>query len=171
MYQTTNKIIPLSQLEAVGQLSRSSGCRVVATSGCFDLLHPGHVQFLQKARTLFGNYLIVFLNSDASVRRLKGNGRPFFSQDERALMVAALESVSKVVIFDSDTPESVLAVLQPNSYVKGPNYRIEDMPETGIVQQYGGEVFTLPYLSEHCTTRILNRLQTAPEGRKGKKRR
>ncbi len=151
------KICPLSKIQKHCDLLRRLGDRIVATSGCFDMLHPGHVLFLHRARELFGTHLIVCLNSDDSVRRLKGKDRPLFTVADRALMLAALESVATVVVFSDDTPEGVLEAVQPHNYVKGPDYRDEDLAEASVVLKYGGEVHTLPYLSEHRTTALLER--------------
>lgn len=170
MLRLERKVVRLSQIAEHCQILRTLGNRIVATSGCFDLLHPGHVLFLHQARSLYGNHLIVCLNADASVTRLKGKDRPFFPAKDRALMLAALEAVDTVVLFLDDTPEAVLHAIQPDVYVKGCDYQVENLPEAAVVTQYGGEVHTLPYLSEYRTSMIADRLCGTQKG-KGRKQR
>jgi D-beta-D-heptose 7-phosphate kinase/D-beta-D-heptose 1-phosphate adenosyltransferase len=170
MLRLEHKVVRLSQIREHCQILRSLGNHIVATSGCFDLLHPGHVLFLHQARSLYGTHLIVCLNSDKSVTRLKGKDRPLFDVKDRALMLAALEAVDTIVVFDDDTPEGVLEGIQPNVYVKGPDYRAEDLLEAAVVREYGGEVHTVPYLSEHRTTALLERPQALPGAKRRKRR-
>ncbi|HTI35748.1 MAG TPA: PfkB family carbohydrate kinase [Miltoncostaea sp.] len=139
---------------AGGAGRRPDGVRTVATGGCFDLLHAGHVATLHAARAL-GDRLVVLLNSDASVRRLKGPGRPVMRQDERAAMLRALRCVDEVVVFDDDTPEAVLARLAPDVWVKGGDYAADDLPEAAVVRALGGEVATVPYDAGRSTTRLI----------------
>jgi rfaE bifunctional protein nucleotidyltransferase chain/domain len=131
---------------------------VVATGGCFDLLHAGHIQTLAAARTL-GDCLIVCLNSDESVRRLKGDPRPLQSQQDRARVLAALRVVDAVVVFDEDTPMALLDRLRPDIWVKGGDYTSDQLPETDLVRQWGGEVVTVGYLGGRSTSRLLARAQ------------
>ncbi len=133
---------------------RARGGRVVATGGCFDLLHAGHVASLQAARRL-GECLVVCLNSDASARRLKGPGRPVVAEEDRAAVLAALECVDAVVIFDEPTPEAVLSRLRPDIFAKGGDYAVADLPEAALLRSWGGEVMLLPYLEGRSTTRLL----------------
>jgi rfaE bifunctional protein nucleotidyltransferase chain/domain/rfaE bifunctional protein kinase chain/domain len=134
--------------------TRAAGGRVVATGGCFDLLHAGHVAMLEAARSL-GDCLVVLLNSDASVRRLKGPDRPLVHQDDRAAVLSALRCVDAVVVFDEDTPERALAELAPDVFAKGADYAPEDLPEAATVRRLGGEVVTLPYVAGRSTTRLI----------------
>lgn len=127
---------------------------VVATGGCFDLLHPGHVATLRAARAL-GDRLVVCLNSDASVRRLKGPGRPVVGQEDRAAVLEALECVDQVVVFDEDTPTAVLRRLRPDVWVKGGDYAVADLPEAEALDEWGGRVVVLPFLEGRSTTRII----------------
>ncbi len=133
---------------------RQLGGTVVATGGCFDLLHAGHVATLQAARAL-GDCLVVCLNSDASVRRLKGSGRPLQPELDRARVLAALECVDAVVIFDQDTPCSVLPDIRPDLWAKGGDYSGLDLPEAEVLAQWGGEVVTVPYLPGRSTTALV----------------
>jgi rfaE bifunctional protein nucleotidyltransferase chain/domain/rfaE bifunctional protein kinase chain/domain len=139
---------------AGGAGRRPAGVRTVATGGCFDLLHAGHVATLHAARAL-GDRLVVLLNSDASVRRLKGPGRPVTHQDERAAMLRALRCVDEVVVFDEDTPEAALARLAPDVWVKGADYAADELPEAAVVRALGGEVATVPYVAGRSTTRLI----------------
>jgi D-beta-D-heptose 7-phosphate kinase / D-beta-D-heptose 1-phosphate adenosyltransferase len=139
---------------AGGAGRRPPGVRTVATGGCFDLLHAGHVATLHAARAL-GDRLVVLLNSDASVRRLKGQGRPVMRQDERAAMLRALRCVDEVVVFDEDTPEAALARLAPDVWVKGADYAADDLPEAAVVRALGGEVATVPHVAGRSTTRLI----------------
>jgi rfaE bifunctional protein nucleotidyltransferase chain/domain/rfaE bifunctional protein kinase chain/domain len=134
--------------------TRAAGGRVVATGGCFDLLHAGHVAMLEAARAL-GDCLVVLLNSDASVRRLKGSDRPLVHQDDRAALLSALRCVDAVVVFDEDTPERALADLAPDVFAKGADYAPDDLPEAATVRRLGGEVVTLPYIAGRSTTRLI----------------
>ncbi len=136
---------------------RSRGKRVVFTNGCFDLLHPGHIAYLTEAKAL-GDVLVVGLNSDASVRRLKGPKRPLLSQEERRTMLLALRMVDDVAIFDEDTPNALIAALKPDIHVKGGDYNVDDLPETAVVRAYGGEVKILKFLDGFSTSGIIERI-------------
>jgi rfaE bifunctional protein nucleotidyltransferase chain/domain/rfaE bifunctional protein kinase chain/domain len=135
---------------------RARGGKVVATGGCFDVLHAGHIASLDAARRL-GDALVVLLNADDSVRRLKGPGRPVVGQQDRARVLAALRSVDAVVVFDEDDPRAALNLLRPDIWVKGGDYTPEQLPEAADVRGWGGEVTVLPYLSGRSTTAILQR--------------
>ena len=131
--------------------------RWVFTNGCFDLLHAGHVASLEAARAL-GDGLVVGLNSDSSVRALKGPTRPVIPQGDRAIVLAALECVDAVVVFDEATPEALLDALRPQIHAKGGDYIAEDLPEYALVRSWGGEVRILPILEGRSTTTILARM-------------
>ncbi len=133
---------------------RRAGGTVVATGGCFDLLHAGHVHMLQGARRL-GDCLVVLLNSDDSIRRLKGPDRPLQRQGDRASVLAALDCVDAVVIFDEDTPVQALERLRPDLFAKGADYAVADLPEARTLARWGGEAVVLPYLQGRSTTRLL----------------
>jgi D-beta-D-heptose 7-phosphate kinase/D-beta-D-heptose 1-phosphate adenosyltransferase len=138
----------------LAEREHAAGRRLIATGGCFDLLHAGHVQMLQAARAL-GDALIVCLNSDASVAALKGDSRPLVAQTARAAVLEALESVDAVIVFDEPTPEQAIARLRPDVWVKGGDYAEEDLPEAPTVRAYGGEVVVLPHFRGHSTTRLI----------------
>lgn len=142
----------LSTVEEV----RQRGGVVVATGGCFDVLHPGHVRMLAAARAL-GDCLVVCLNSDRSVRRLKGDDRPVNGEAERIEVLRALECVDEVIVFGEDTPEHVLRRLRPDVWVKGGDYTAELLPEADVVRSWGGRTVVVPYHRGHSTTEILSR--------------
>lgn len=131
------KLRSLEQLKDLVSKQKSEGHRVVFANGCFDVLHVGHVRYLQEAREK-GDILIVGLNSDASVRRLKGEGRPVLDQDARAILLGALECVDFIVIFEDDTVDRLLIELKPHLHCKGSDYSPETVPEKETVKQYGG---------------------------------
>ncbi|HRK20205.1 MAG TPA: D-glycero-beta-D-manno-heptose 1-phosphate adenylyltransferase [Fimbriimonadaceae bacterium] len=139
-------------------LSLRQGRKLVFTNGVFDILHAGHVEYLQAARKL-GDFLIVGLNSDASVRALgKGAGRPINPLEDRALVVGALRCVDGVIGFEQTTPNALIEALRPEVHVKGGDYDPESMPETPLVRSYGGEVVILPLRPGRSTTGILRKL-------------
>ena len=130
--------------------------RVVFTNGCFDLLHTGHVEHLAQAKAL-GDVLVVGLNSDASVRRLKGAVRPLLAEADRAAALAALGSVDAVTVFDEDTPLELISALLPDVLVKGGDYDLDGIVGRKMVEEAGGEVRVLPYLEGYSTTGMLDR--------------
>ena len=140
--------------------ARARGATVVATGGCFDLLHAGHARTLEAARRLAGDdgVLVVCLNSDASVRRLKGPERPVVAEADRAEMLSALAAVDAVAVFDEDDPRAVLDRLRPDVWVKGGDYATDELLETPLVRSWGGEVVAVPYHAGRSSTRLLARL-------------
>ncbi len=151
------KILGLEAL--LGRLARrrARGETVVFTNGCFDILHPGHVRYLEAAREL-GDLLVVGLNSDASVRRIKGPPRPVCTQEERAVVLAGLRSVDYVVIFDEDTPLALIDAVRPDILVKGGDWRVEEIVGREVVERSGGRVVTIPVVEGKSTTGILERI-------------
>jgi D-beta-D-heptose 7-phosphate kinase/D-beta-D-heptose 1-phosphate adenosyltransferase len=137
---------------------KRNGRRVVFTNGCFELLHPGHIRLLEQARSL-GDALIVGLNSDASVKQLKGEGRPVIPERERAEILAALECVDAVVIFDAPTPCEVISQLLPNILVKGDDWPLDQIVGREEVETAGGEVVRVPILRGYSTTAILKKIR------------
>jgi rfaE bifunctional protein nucleotidyltransferase chain/domain len=139
-------------------LGLRTGKRLVFTNGVFDLLHAGHVRYLQQARAL-GDLLIVGVNTDESVRRLsKGPDRPINSLEDRILILEALKSIDGAVAFDEDTPEALISLLKPEVHVKGGDYKEENLPEASVVRSYGGDVVILPLLPGRSTTYALRKL-------------
>ena len=148
------RVIDLAETARVRAEAKFAGRRVVFTNGYFDLLHVGHVRYLQAARAL-GDLLIVGVNNDATARRFKGPGRPIISEDGRAEMVAALACVGWVVLFEEDTAQRLVSILKPDVYAKGGDYDRATLPEAPIVEAYGGQVVLLPYQTGHSTTAIV----------------
>jgi rfaE bifunctional protein nucleotidyltransferase chain/domain/rfaE bifunctional protein kinase chain/domain len=139
---------------AVADAVRARGGTVVATGGCFDLLHPGHVHTLEAARAL-GECLIVCLNSDTSVRRLKGEGRPLVGQDDRAAVLRALRCVDGVLVFEEETPAAALERLRPDVWAKGGDYAGRELPESAVLERWGGQVVVVPFLDGRSSTRLI----------------
>lgn len=142
-------------LERYGRPRRG---RLVFTNGCFDLLHPGHVHYLDAARRM-GDTLVVGVNTDDSVSRLKGPNRPLVSEHDRAIVLAALDSVDAVTLFDEDTPRELIAALLPDVLVKGGDYAIADIVGREEVEGAGGQVLTIPFVPGYSTTSLLKRIQ------------
>jgi glycerol-3-phosphate cytidylyltransferase len=136
-----------------------SGARIVFTNGCFDLLHPGHVSYLWAARSL-GDALVVGLNSDVSVGRLKGPLRPIVPERDRAIVLGALQTVDAVIPFSEDTPVRLMRELKPATYVKGGDYRVEDLPEAEVAAEIGAEVKILPFEPGYSTTALIERIRS-----------
>jgi rfaE bifunctional protein nucleotidyltransferase chain/domain/rfaE bifunctional protein kinase chain/domain len=149
-------VIAGSSEDSVIARVRAAGGTVVATGGCFDLIHPGHVATLRAARGL-GDCLVVCINSDDSVRRLKGPSRPLVTAADRARVLQALEFVDAVVVFDEDTPAEVLDRLRPDVWAKGGDYAGADLPEAAVLRRWGGQAVVLPYLDGHSTTALVER--------------
>lgn len=149
----------LSREELVTRINdeRKKGSRVVLANGCFDVLHVGHVRYLAGAREL-GDVLVVGVNSDAQVERLKGPGRPVLPASERAEIVAALESVTYVTVFDEPTVEELLLTLKPDVHAKGTDYTEDSVPERDVVRSYGGRVAIVGDPKDHSTSAVLARL-------------
>ena len=152
------RVFTWEQAGAVVKAARADGQRVVFTNGVFDLLHPGHVRYLQHARSL-GDMLIVGLNADASVRRNKGPGRPITPQHERAEVLAALDCVDAVVIFDQDTPAEIVRRIQPDILVKGADWPADQIVGRDTVEARGGRVVLVPVEPGHSTSSILERIR------------
>lgn len=136
---------------------KKSGKRVVFTNGCFDLLHYGHVMYLEKAKSL-GDVLVVGLNSDASVRRIKGSRRPLINQNDRARIIAALESVDFVVIFGSDTPLEAIKALKPDLLVKGSDWKNKGIVGAEFIKNYGGRVLTVKLADGRSTSSLIKKI-------------
>ena len=149
----------LSNKEAHDKIRRwqDSGKKVVFTNGCFDILHAGHVEYLAAARKL-GDVLIIGLNSDASVQRLKGPNRPVCSETDRATVLSALQVVDGVTLFNDDTPEQLIGLLLPDILIKGSDWAIEQIAGAAAVLQHGGVVLTIPLLEGRSTTGIIEKI-------------
>ena len=159
-------VLTPADLPALGERLRAAGRVVVWTNGCFDLFHAGHARSLRAARAL-GDALVVGVNSDASVRRLKGHGRPVVPATERAELVAALACVDHAVVFNEDTPDACIRLLRPAVHCKGADYAPphgKPIPEAAVVEGYGGRVAFLPLVGGLSTTDLIRRIRELPAG-------
>lgn len=150
-------IVGFDEVEKISKSLKEQGKIIVFTNGCFDILHRGHIEYLAKAKE-FGDVLIVGLNSDHSVERLKGKGRPINSQEDRATILDSLKPVDYVVIFEEDTPLRLIQVIQPDVLVKGGDYKFEEIVGAEFVISRGGRVVIVPYLEGKSTTKIIEQI-------------
>ena len=155
-----NKILTRDLLPNMLAVWNFLGKKVVFTNGCFDLLHLGHIEYLSKARDL-GDLLVVGVNTDDSVRRLKGNDRPLTDENSRAMIMASLHFVDAVVLFDEDTPYELIRVVQPDVLVKGKDYKPEEVVGYDIVTKKGGQVVTIDLVAGYSTTAIEQKIKQA----------
>jgi rfaE bifunctional protein nucleotidyltransferase chain/domain len=154
MMLKTAPILDRSDLDVLVSERRAAGERIILTNGCFDLFHVGHMRYLAGAKEL-GGFLITAINSDKQVRLLKGEGRPFVPEQERAEIVAALRSVDAVTIFDEPTVTELLKYLRPDVHAKGTDYTADTVPERDIVRSYGGEVAIVGDPKDHSSTELI----------------
>lgn len=154
----SDKVFEINSLVDNIKLWRKENERIVFTNGCFDILHPGHIDYLLKAR-LLGDKLIIGLNSDESVSRLKGPNRPINSQSFRATMLGALAFVDAIVIFNEDTPFQLISYLLPDILVKGGDYSKETIVGADIVENNGGKIVVLPFLEGFSTSNIISKIK------------
>ena len=152
------KIKDLEGIKKETDRLKSEGKKIVFTNGCFDILHPGHTRYLYAARKL-GDYLVVAVNSNRSTRAIKGSGRPINSQDARAELLAALDFVDGVAIFDEEDPFKVIEFLMPNILVKGGDWVEDEIIGSDVVKEGGGVVKRIPYVSGHATTDIIKKIR------------
>ncbi|SVE14757.1 uncharacterized protein METZ01_LOCUS467611, partial [marine metagenome] len=156
--RSEKKLVSASALQADAERWRAQGLRVGFTNGCFDLLHPGHISLLNEAK-MQCDRLIVAINDDASVRRIKkGEGRPIQAEAARALVLASLATVDRVIIFADDTPITLLRQFQPDILIKGGDYELDDVIGGDIVQAYGGEVKLAKFVDGHSSTAVISRM-------------
>lgn len=152
-----SKVRSISSLKKILRSFQNKGGKVVFTNGCFDLIHYGHVNYLARARRS-GDCLVVGLNTDRSVRKLKGDGRPLVSEKDRAGVLSALEPVDFVVLFDEDTPYRLIEALKPDILVKGADYKINDIVGNDIVRQAGGKVVRVPLVDGRSSTGLIEKI-------------
>jgi D-beta-D-heptose 7-phosphate kinase/D-beta-D-heptose 1-phosphate adenosyltransferase len=157
-------VMERARIGARAEFYRRQGSRIVFTNGCFDILHSGHITYLERAKAL-GDVLIVGLNSDEGVRRLKGPGRPINRLEDRAAVLAALSSVDHIVPFDEDTPDELIKLIRPHAFAKGGDYSRETLPEGELVESLGGEVQILPLVEDRSTTRVIEQVSKTYGGR------
>ena len=154
----SGKILSIDELREERARLRAAGQRLVFTNGCFDILHVGHVRYLAAARAL-GDVLLVAINSDRSVRELKGAGRPVMNESERAEMLAALAAVDYVTVFDENSPRTLITEVLPDILVKGGDYQLDEIHGREEVEAAGGRVLSLPFVEGASTTSIIERLK------------
>lgn len=159
-YKYRKKTITFSKLVSIVEKLKSSGKKVVFTNGCFDILHKGHIHYLRASKEL-GDILVIGLNSDKSVKRLKGESRPINVEVDRAYLLEALEFVDFIVIYDDDTPLNLICKLKPDYYTKSKDYSLADIIGPGlgsdIVEQYGGQVVLMDYMEGYSTSSIISK--------------
>ncbi|MCD6111692.1 MAG: D-glycero-beta-D-manno-heptose 1-phosphate adenylyltransferase [Bacteroidales bacterium] len=153
-----SKIFSIDDIKTKLALWRFKDRRIVFTNGCFDILHLGHIDYLSKAADL-GNILIIGLNSDVSVKKIKGNNRPIMDEKSRAAILASISFVDAVVIFDEETPYNLINLVKPDVLVKGDDYKPEDIVGYDILKTYGGKVITLDFLPGYSTTAIEKKIK------------
>jgi len=153
-----NKLKTLTQLKTIIKQLKARGKKIVFTNGCFDILHRGHVEYLAKAKSS-GDVLIIGLNADSSVKRLKGASRPVNKQEDRAIVLAALESVDYIVLFSQDTPFELITAIKPDILVKGGDWKLKDIVGSDVVQSYKGKVMTIPFVKGYSTTGLIKKVE------------
>ena len=158
----SGKIVSIEALREARKVLRAAGKKLVFTNGCFDILHVGHVRYLARAREL-GDALLVAINSDHSVRELKGAGRPIMNEEERAEMLSALSAVDYVTVFDDLSPRNLIAEILPDVLVKGGDYELDEIHGRAEVEAAGGRVLALPFVEGASTTSIIDRIKTGNE--------
>jgi len=158
----TAKIMELESLKKEIETLKEAGELIVFTNGCFDILHVGHIRYLKKAASL-GDKLVLALNSDSSVKKLKGKARPFVPDSERMEMLAALEMVDYLILFSEIDASQLLEELKPQIYVKGGDYRIEDLPEAETVYNYGGKIVLVTEIKGKSTTNIIKKIRQSKD--------
>lgn len=150
-----NGLKSLDEIKAIRKKLKDQKKKVVFTNGCFDLIHAGHVDYLTKAREL-GDVLIVGLNSDTSVKRIKGNKRPILMEKERSFIISSLKPVDYVVLFNEDTPANLITEIIPDILVKGADWAVENIVGKDIVESNGGQVKTIRFVNDQSTSKIIN---------------
>ena len=138
---------------------REEGKKVVFTNGCFDIIHRGHLEYLYEAKSL-GDYLVIGLNSDTSVQKLKGKGRPVNKQEDRAFVLSGLKPVDAVLLFSEDTPYDLIKSVEPDILVKGGDWKENEIVGNDIVNSYGGKVLSLKFVSSYSTTSLIDRIKS-----------
>jgi len=155
-----NKLVTLEQLTKIIDQARSAGKKFAWTNGCFDIIHAGHVDYLERSKA-YGDFLVVGLNSDTSVKKLKGDFRPIFSEQDRAKVLCSIVYVDYVVIFSDKSPIKMIELLQPDYYIKGGDYTIDtiDQDERKVIEGYGGEIVLLPMVEGVSSSIIVEKIK------------
>jgi len=152
------KIIDLNKLDSILAYLRFKNQKIVFTNGCFDIIHRGHIEYLAQAAS-YGDVLIIGLNTDSSVQRIKGINRPVQDEYARAITLASMQFVNAVILFDEETPYNLIKTVQPDILIKGSDYKAEDIVGYDIVKAKGGEVITIDFIDGYSTTSIINKLK------------
>jgi len=152
------KILDENQLNQQLAVWRFLNKKIVFTNGCFDIIHLGHIDYLSKAKDL-GDILLIGLNTDDSVKRLKGNNRPIKNQLERSILLASLQFIDGIILFNEDTPYELIKKVKPNILVKGSDYKKEDIVGADIIENTGGDIITIDFLEGYSTTSILDKIR------------
>ena len=152
------KLIEKENLDNIIKKLKSENKKIVFTNGCFDILHAGHVRYLKESKK-FGDILIIGLNSDVSVKKIKGESRPINPEMDRAEVLAGLEAVSYIVLFDETSPVKLLEEIKPDIYTKGADYTVETLPEAKTVLSYGGKIEFIKFLEGRSTTKIIDKIK------------
>jgi rfaE bifunctional protein nucleotidyltransferase chain/domain len=155
-----NKVKPLKQLKKITARLKRKGKKIVFTNGCFDIIHYGHIKYLEKCKRL-GDFLVIGLNSDSSVKKIKGKNRPVTGEKERAAVLSALEFVDFVTLFRDITPEKLIKAITPDVLAKGGDWRVKDIAGGEHVKKAGGRVVSIPFVKGYSTTRIIERTRNA----------
>ena len=153
-------LVKREDVRALIDVIHHAGKTVVTTNGCFDILHAGHVRYLEKTKS-FGDFLIVLLNSDKSVKSIKGQSRPINNENDRAEILSALRCVDYVVLLDEDSPRDLLGEMKPDVYTKGADYTMETLPEADIMKKNGTRVEFIEFLQDRSTTKTIEKMQQA----------
>lgn len=159
MIDTEKKISTLEDFLEIRRELKEKGKKLVFSNGCFDIVHLGHIDYLQKARNL-GDFLVLGLNSDKSVRMLKGEGRPIIDEASRARLMASMEFIDAVILFDDLTPEELINAILPDILVKGDDYLIKDIVGSNVVIEHGGEVKTISLVEGYSTSKIIEKIKS-----------
>jgi len=159
MLSSDRKIKKIEELKDIIDIHKKQGKLIVFTNGCFEILHPGHIKLLEEAKN-YGDILVVGINSDESVKRIKGEKKLIFDEKSRVKIISALECVDYVTLFNENTPENLIKIIKPHIHVKGGDYKEEDLPEAKIVKEYGGKIIILPLLEGFSTTQIIQKILT-----------
>ncbi|MFN4226987.1 MAG: D-glycero-beta-D-manno-heptose 1-phosphate adenylyltransferase [Candidatus Ratteibacteria bacterium] len=152
-----DKIKSIEEIEKISSNLRKEGKTIVFTNGCFDILHPGHIKVLKKAKSI-GDILIVGLNSDKSIRMIKGKKRPIIDQKGRCEILSSLSMVDYIVIFEEKTPEKLIKAILPNFIVKGADYKKEEVVGKDIIERYGGKIVIVPLYKKYSTTNLIKKI-------------
>lgn len=153
-----NKRISINNIKKLAKKYKVQGKKIVFTNGCFDLIHEGHIRYLDKAKKL-GDILIVGINSDKSVRKIKGGGRPILNEKERVIILSSLEMIDYIIVFNEDDPIELIKKIQPQYHVKGGDYKPKDLKETKTVEKYNGKIVIIPFVKGKSTTNIINKIK------------